>query len=45
MPDIYKIKRGLDIPISGMAASSVRKVSGVAAAVCPERLFAAKSSP
>ena len=36
MPDIYKIKRGLDIPISGMAASSVRKVSGVAAAVCPE---------
>ena len=36
MPDIYKIKRGLDIPLGGAAAASVRKVPGVTAAVCPD---------
>ena len=36
MPDIYKIKRGLEIPLSGVAAASVRKVPGETAAVCPD---------
>ena len=36
MPDIYKIKRGLEIPLSGVAAASVRKVPGGTAAVCPD---------
>ena len=36
MPDIYKIKRGLEIPLCGVAAASVRKVPGISAAVCPD---------
>ena len=36
MPDIYKIKRGLEIPLSGVAAASVRKMPGATAAVCPD---------
>ena len=36
MPDIYKIKRGLEIPLCGVAATSVRKVPGISAAVCPD---------
>ena len=35
MPDIYNIKRGLDIPVSGVADLSVKKVTGGPAAVCP----------
>ena len=35
MPDIFKIKRGLDIPVSGVADLSVKKVTGGPAAVCP----------
>ena len=36
MPDIYIIKRGLEIPLSGVATASVRKVPGGTAAVCPD---------
>ena len=36
MPDIYKIKRGLDLPVDGSASRSVRKMAGGPAAVCPD---------
>ena len=36
MPDIYKIKRGLDIPVSGNARLSVSMMAGGPAAVCPD---------
>ena len=36
MPDIYKIKRGLDIPVSGNARLSVSKMAGGLVAVCPD---------
>ena len=35
MPDIYNIKRGLDIPVNGNAPLSVNKMAGGPAAVCP----------
>ncbi|MBQ9878174.1 MAG: Na(+)-translocating NADH-quinone reductase subunit A [Bacteroidales bacterium] len=35
MPDIYNIKRGLDIPVNGNAPLSVKKMAGGPAAVCP----------
>lgn len=36
MPDIYKIKRGLDLPVSGKAVPVVKKMAGGQAAVCPD---------
>ena len=36
MPDIYKLKPGLDIPVSGNAYAVVRKVAGGKVAVCPD---------
>ena len=36
MPDIYKIKRGLDLPVSGDAVPTVKKMAGGPAAVCPD---------
>ena len=36
MPDIYKIKRGLDISVSGDAVAKVKKMAGGPAAVCPD---------
>ena len=36
MPDIYKIKRGLDLPVSGDAVPLVKKMAGGPAAVCPD---------
>ena len=36
MPDIYNIKRGLDLPVDGSAAAFVRKMAGGPAAVCPD---------
>ena len=36
MPDIYKIKRGLDLPVSGNAVPMVKKMAGGPAAVCPD---------
>ncbi|MBO7118407.1 MAG: Na(+)-translocating NADH-quinone reductase subunit A [Bacteroidales bacterium] len=36
MPDIYKIKRGLDIPVSGNARLSVSKMAGGPVAICPD---------
>ena len=35
MPDIYNIKRGMDIPVNGNAPLSVNKMAGGPAAVCP----------
>ena len=36
MPDIYRIKRGLDIPVIGIAGTVVRKKADGPVAVCPD---------